>query len=334
MIFRDKDADPTLLAGVAIGVVGFGNQGRAQALCLRDAGHDVRVLVRAGGASEARARADGFDPSPPDSLAECGAVALLAPDEAHERILAAWIHPHVPPGALLVVAHGFSLQFGGLDRVRADLDVALVGPLGPGTLLRERFVAGGGLAGLLAVVRDATGRAGPRALAYASALRLTRAGVIATTLEEEVTSDLFAEQVVLTGGVVELMRAAWETLVAGGVSEDVAYYSCVQELKQILDLVHADGVAGMRERISSTALWGGLTRGPRILGEGSRAEMRRILSEIRSGAFAREWAREREEGAPRLAGLVQEGRDHPIEEAGRRVRESLGGEVDTPGGAT
>ncbi len=319
-----------------IGVIGYGNQGAAQAACLRDAGHDVRVVLRPEGASAARARADGFRPASPAELMECGVIALLAPDEAHGSVLDEWIRPHARSGTLLVLAHGFSLTSGGLDRVRDDLDVGLVGPLGPGSLLRRRFLEGAGLAGLLAIVRDVTKTAEARALAYASTLRLTRAGLLATTLEEEVVSDLFAEQVVLTGGAVELVRAAWETLVSAGVSEELAYYSCVQELKQILDVVHAEGIAGMRERISGTALWGGLTRGPRVVGEDARAEMRRILDEIRSGAFAREWSSERAAGGPRLAGMRETDRTHPMEEAGRRVRRSLGAptgeEVDTPQG--
>ncbi len=224
--------------------------------------------------------------------------------------------------ALLVFAHGFALAEGGLERVRADLDVAVVGPLGPGSLLRRRFVDGKGLAGLLAVVRDVTGTATARALAYASALRMTRAGVLATTLDEEVVSDLFAEQAILTGGVVELMRAGWETLVEDGVSPEVAYYSCVQELKQILDLVHAEGIDGMRERISGTARFGGLTRGPRVIGPETRLELRRILAEIRSGAFAREWAARRRHGA---SDEPREDAAHPMEDAGAWVRHHLRG---------
>lgn len=273
---------------------------------------------------------------PADSrgMAECRAVALLTPDETHPELLDSLVNPHAPTGALLLVAHGSSLMGDGLARVRADLDVGLVGPLGPGSLLRERFVEGTGLAGLLAVVRDATGSAAARALAYAADLRMTRAGVLVTTLREEVVSDLFAEQVVLTGGVMELMRTAWETLVDGGVSEEVAYYSCVQELKQILDLVHAEGISGMRRRISTTALWGGLTRGPRLAGAPMRQEMRRILAEIESGAFAREWAAERAAGSPNLTDAIRRDTAHPMEAAGRRVRDALGGgEVDTPGGA-
>jgi len=287
-----------------VGVVGYGNQGRAQALCLRDAGLDVRVVTRAG---------------------DCTIVAVLVPDEIAGEVLARSVDPHVPDGALLVFAHGFALRRREGLPVRDDLDVALVGPLGPGALLRDRFEAGAGLAGLFAMVRDRTGTGRDRALAYAAALRLTRVGLLQTTLEEEVVSDLFAEQVVLTGGVVELMRGAWETLVAGGVSEEVAYYSCVQELKQILDIVHAEGIAGMRALTSRTAQYGGLTRGPRIVGEAARAEMRRVLEEIRSGAFAEEWGTEAKGAAARLEGLVAEEAGHGLEGAGDRVRRRLGG---------
>ena len=205
--------------------------------------------------------------------------------------------------------------------------------MGPGALLRERYRDGRGLAGLLAVVQDATGTAEVRALAYAAALRLTRAGVLPTTLEEEVVSDLFAEQALLTGGVPALIRSAWETLVDGGVSEEVAYYTCVQEMKQILDLMHAEGPAGMRARTSGTAKFGGLTRGPRLVSKEVRDELRRILDEVRDGRFAREWLAEQEDGAPRLRALEAEEARHPMEDAGRRVRGSLGA-VDSPGAET
>jgi ketol-acid reductoisomerase len=322
-VLREADADGTLLAGATVGVFGFGNQGEAQALCLRDAGLAVRVFARPGRA-DARARRAGFDPAAPDTLAQCDVVAVLVPDESQRDVLENAVAPHVKERALLVFAHGFALREE-RPAIRADLDVALVGPLGPGTLLRERFLDGRGLPGLLAVVQDATGTAEARALAYAAALRLARAGLLVTTLDEEVVSDLFAEQVVLTGGAVELMRAAWETLVAGGISEEIAYYSCVHELKQILDLVVREGPAGMRARTSGTAQFGGLTRGRRLVGDAARAEMRRILEEIRDGRFAEEWIKERAEGAPRLAERLREDARHPWEAAGRRVRENLGG---------
>jgi ketol-acid reductoisomerase len=330
-ILRDADADVTSLQGATVGVFGFGNQGSAQALCLRDAGLDVRVFVRPGGPSGARARAEQFEPSPLEALEACDVVAVLVPDEAQRDVLEGSIGPRVKRGALLVLAHGFAVREEPLA-IREDLDVALVGPLGPGTLLRERFLEGRGLPGLFAIVRNATGSAETRALGYAAALGMTRAGLLTTNLEEEVVSDLFAEQVVLVGGVVELIRAAWETLVSGGVAEEIAYYSCVQELKQIMDIVAREGPAGMRGRISGTAKYGGLTRGPRLVGAAAREEMRRILDEIRDGRFAAEWMEERAAGSSRLTGLLRDEAAHPMEEVGHRVREELGGGVAAPRG--
>jgi ketol-acid reductoisomerase len=336
-VLRDRDADPSLLEGVKIGVVGFGNQGQAQALCLRDSGLDVLVFVRRGGPSEPRARAHRFEPRRPDEIHGCGVIALLVPDEAQPEVVETLVRPYAPAGAMIVFAHGFALRHGGAV-VREDLDSVLVGPLGPGALLRSRYEAGSGLAGLFAVVRDATGHARQRALAYSAALGLTRAGLLPTTLDEEVVSDLFAEQAVMCGGVVELVRAAWETLVADGISEEIAYYSCVQELKQILDLVHAEGPAGMRARTSGTAQYGGLTRGPRLVGDAVREELRRVLDEVRSGRFAAEWIEEHTRGGARLEALRDAEASHPMETAGRRVRRTLGGApaegVDSPGPET
>jgi ketol-acid reductoisomerase len=229
-----------------------------------------------------------------------------------------------------VFAHGFALREGA--RARADLDVVIVGPLGPGALLRERYAAGSGLPGLLAVVHDASGSAHARGLAYASRIGLTRAGVMETTLDEEVVSDLFAEQAVLVGGAVELMRAAWETLVEGGVSEEIAYYCCVHELKQILDLAARDGIAGMRAQISETARYGGLTRGPRIVGEEARAAMRAVLDEVRSGRFAMEWRRERDSSGRVFADLTAREAGHPMERSGALVHKELRAGVDSPEG--
>ena len=251
-------------------------------------------------------------------------IAVLVPDEAVDDVAAELLRPHAPEGAAFVFAHGFALRRTGPLPFRDDHDLLLVGPLGPGTLLRERYAAGRGLPGLFAVVRDVTGDADAIGLAWAAGIGLTRAGVLATTLEEEVVSDLFAEQVVLVGGVVELMRAAWETLTADGVSEEIAYYSCVQELKQILDVVHAAGPAGMRRVISGTAAYGGLTRGPRIVGDEARAAMRDALAEIKSGAFADEWLAERAAGGAKLDALRDAEADHPMERAGVRARRELG----------
>ncbi|MDP6461474.1 MAG: ketol-acid reductoisomerase [Gemmatimonadota bacterium] len=318
-----RDADPAHLTGARVGVFGFGNQGRAQAECLRDSGVAVRVLPRAGGPSEAAVTEAGFPVLRATDLGECDILAVLVPDEVQAELLNGPIRSHAAPGTLLLFAHGFTLREHP-RLLREDLDAALVCPLGPGSLLRERFLEGGGLAGLFAVVQDFTGTAEARALAYAAAIGLTRAGLIETTLEEEVVSDLFAEQAVLVGGAVELMRAAWETLVEAGVSGEVAYYSCVEELRQILELVSRDGPAGMRSAISTTARYGGLTRGPRIVGEDARAEMRAALEEIRTGSFAAEWKQEQEFGGGRLEDLTRREREHPMEAAGRRVRAELG----------
>lgn len=281
------------------------------------------MLVRPGPSHE-RARQDDFVPVAASVLAECRTIGVLVPDLAVQDVVRSHLHPHAPPGALLVFAHGFALRALGPESFRKDLDLALVGPLGPGHLLRERFTAGRGLPGLFAVVRDATGTAEPRALAWAAGIGLTRAGLLDTDLDEEVISDLFAEQVVLVGGVVELMRNAWEVLTEGGVSEEVAYYSCVQELKQMLDLVHERGPAGMRDLISGTARYGGLTRGPRVVGPESRREMQRILEEIRSGDFAAESLRDHEQGEERLRARMEEEAQRPWERAGERVRRDLG----------
>lgn len=304
-------------------MVGYGNQGRAQALCLREAGLDVCVFTRPG-PSRDRARSDGFAAATGADIAACRAVAVLVPDEAVDELATSLLVPHAAHGAALIFAHGFALRRPPPLPFRDDLDLVLVGPLGPGTLLLERFREGKGLPGLFAVVRDASGHATEVGLAWAAAIGLTRSGVLATTLDEEVVSDLFAEQVVLVGGAVELMRAAWDVLTEGGVSGEIAYYSCVQELKQILDLVYAAGPDGMRARISGTAQYGGLTRGPRIIGPDVRREMKRALDEIVNGDFAAEWLTERAAGGKELKRLRKEEAAHPMEGAGERVRRELG----------
>ncbi|HMB68419.1 MAG TPA: ketol-acid reductoisomerase [bacterium] len=322
-MIRAEDADPPPPERGPVGVVGYGNQGAAQAHCLRDSGCAVRVFVRSGPSAD-RARTDGFPPASPGALADCRSIGVLVPDEAVDDVAGSLLHPHAPEGALLVFAHGFAPRAAGPAAFREDLDLALVGPLGPGTLLRERFVAGQGLPGLFAVLRDVTGRAEERALAWAAGIGAARAGLLATDLDEEVVSDLFTEQAVLVGGVVELMRAAWDTLTEAGISEDVAYYSCVQELKQMLDLVHRHGPAGMRDLISGTARYGALTRGPRVVGDETRRAMRAVLEEIRSGEFAREWLAEHRAGGAGLRARTEEEARRPWEEAGERVRRHLG----------
>lgn len=315
------DADRNSLRGKTVGVFGFGNQGSAQAHCLRDEGLEVLVFGRPHSASSSKALAEGFAFASAADIGRCEVLAVLTPDETQREILEGPITAGAAPGTLLVFAHGFALREGA--KLRPDLDGALVGPLGPGSLLRARYLEGHGLPGILAIVQDVTGTAALRAHAYANHLRMTHAGLLPTTLEEEVVSDLFAEQVVLVGGANELIHAAWETLTDAGVSPEIAYYSCVNELKQILDLVVAEGPAGMRERISNTAKYGGLTRGPRVIGDASRAAMREILREIRSGAFAAEWRAEREAGSPRLKALLREEARHPMESARKSLESAL-----------
>ena len=315
------------LSGATIAVLGFGNQGEAQALNLRDSGAGVIVGARVGGAGEARARAHGFETLPLESAAGRAPVCVvLLPDE---RVPALWpgIAAALPPRAGIVFAHGFSLLYGGLA-FPADADVVLVSPTGPGRVLRETFARGEGLPAYLAVHQDASGEAWALAERHARGIGSHRARLWRTTVREETEVDLFGEQAVLCGGMSALVTAAFETLVAKGYSAEIAYLECVHQLKYLADLLHERGVAGMRQGISRTALFGDLTRGPRVVGEGSRAAMAALLEEIRTGAFAREWAEEVAAGAPRVAAGLARAAEHPIEAA--RVS-ALGAGPGAPG---
>jgi len=308
----------SLLHESPVAVLGFGNQGEAQARILRDAGLDVRVGARPGGGAEARARALDFATSPlAEAAGAAGTIAMLLPDEA---LPALWpeLAAAISPGVRLVFAHGFNLLYSDLEFPSAA-DVVLVSPTGPGWILREMVERGDGLPAYLAVHRDASGRAWELAEAYAEALGCARAGLWKTTVAEETEVDLFGEQTVLCGGMNALVTAAWETLVARGYAPEMAYLECVHQLKYLADLLHQRGVSGLRQAISGTARYGDLTRGPRVAGEATRAEMARILEEIRSGVFAREWRAEVDAGSPRLASLERLGAAHPIEEARRRA---------------
>ncbi len=298
-------------------MLGFGNQGEAQALNLRDSGLEVVVGARAGDGA-ARARAHGFDVSALGQAAR-GAelIAVLLPDE----VVPSWWSELVAarePGACFVFAHGYSLLYGGLA-LPPDADVILVSPTGPGKILRERFLAGSGLPAYLAVAQDASGHAWERAEAYAHAIGSGRARLWRTTIREETEVDLFGEQVVLCGGMNALVAAAFETLTARGYAPEIAYLECVHQLKYLADLLHEQGVAGMRRGISGTALFGDLTRGPRVIGPAARAEMARILEEIQTGAFAQEWQAEQAQGRAHLRALVEASAGHSIEEARRRA---------------
>jgi ketol-acid reductoisomerase len=322
------------LTDAVVAVLGFGSQGAAQAQNLRDAGLSIVVGARPGGPSEARARALGFDLSEPaEAVRRARAVALLVPDEA---VPALWpsLRPAFRRGAALVLAHGFNLLYGDLD-FPESLDVVLVSPTGPGPAFRKVVEGGSTLPAYIAVHRDATG--GALALAYDYARRVGCGPLVETTVAQETEIDLFGEQTVLCGGLNALVTAAFETLVARGYTPEVAYLECVHQVKYLADLLHERGVAGFRRAISGTALYGDMTRGPRVIGPEARRAMESILDEIRSGAFAREWMAESSAGRPSLSPRVREAEAHPIEQARRRAlgfpEESPPGPDRGPGGS-
>ena len=314
----DADIDDPL-RGERIAVLGFGAQGRAQALNLRDAGLDVVVGLRDGSASAAKARGDGLAVATPEAAAAAAAViAFLIPDAQQPAVYRS-LEPRVRRGAALVFAHGFTVHYGQLA-ARADLDVILVAPLGVGDQVRAQHQAGGGVPALVAVHQDASGRARARALGYAKALGCARAGVIESSFREEVETDLFAEQAVLCGGLTHLVTAAFDTLVDAGYSPEVAYFCCLHEVKLLADLMHARGIAGMRESISFTAEHGDYTRGPRVIGAPTREAMRGILAEVQSGAYARELGQELAAGTPVVEAGRAAARAQLIEQVGARLR--------------
>ncbi len=319
-VYYEKDADPGMIAGRKVAIVGYGSQGHAHALNLRDSGVDVRVGLRDGSSSKAKAEAAGLRVTPIDQAAEeADVIMVLAPDTEQQAIYEAAIEPHLRPGDALLFAHGFNIRFG-LINPPEGVDVAMVAPKGPGHLVRRTYEGGGGVPSLIAVAQNATGKAKELALSYANALGATRAGVLDTTFDEETETDLFGEQVVLCGGLTSLIMAGYETLVDAGYQPESAYFECLHEVKLIVDLMYENGISGMRFSISDTAEYGDLTRGPRIVNEAVRAEMKQILSEIRSGAFAEEWIAENRAGRPRFNELREAGRQHPIEKVGEELR--------------
>jgi len=320
-VFSDHDADQALALGRRIAILGYGNQGRAQALNLRDSGATMLTVgLRADGPSAARAREDGFEvATPAEAAGWAEMIAFLLPDEAHAPIYRDAVAPHAQPGTALVFAHGLSIRFR-LVEPRPDFDVIMVSPKGPGTALRADYLAGSGLISLFAVAQDATGKAEALALSYGAALGSGRVGMLPTSFAEECEADLFNEQAVLWGTIPELILAGFDTLTEAGFSPEIAYLECLTEVKLIADLLVARGIAGMREAISTTAELGAEAGGTRIVGPAVREEMRRILAEIRSGRFAAELVAEAEAGYPRLTAARRAGADHPIEAVGARLR--------------
>jgi ketol-acid reductoisomerase len=319
-VYYDKDADPSLIAGRKVAVIGYGSQGHAHALNLKESGVDVRVGLREGSSSVAKAEAAGLRVlSVADAAAEADLIMLLGPDTEHKAIFNEHIAPNLSSGDALFVGHGFSVRF---EQVvpQADVDVALVAPKGPGHLVRRTYTEGGGVPCLIAVAQDATGKARDLALSYAAAIGGARAGVLETTFEEETETDLFGEQVVLCGGLTALVQAGFETLVEAGYQPESAYFECLHELKLIVDLMYEQGIAGMRYSISDTAEYGDLTRGPRVINAAVKAEMRKILDEIQDGRFAAEWVAESEGGRANYKALKAKGAEHQIEKVGEELR--------------
>ncbi len=322
-IYYDKDADLSIVAGMKVGILGYGSQGHAHANNLRDSGVDVVVGLRSGSASAAKAAQAGLSVKAVDeAVADADLVMVLVPDEHQARLYREQIAPNIRQGAALAFAHGFNIHFGQIEP-RDDLDVVMIAPKGPGHLVRSTYQQGGGVPTLIAVAQDASGRAKDIALSYASANGGGRAGVIETTFREETETDLFGEQAVLCGGATALVQAGYETLVEAGYAPEMAYFECLHELKLIVDLMYEGGIANMRYSISNTAEYGDLTRGPRIINDQTRAEMRRILGEIQRGEFAREFIMENQSGAATLKAKRRIGQAHPIETVGARLRSMM-----------
>jgi ketol-acid reductoisomerase len=319
MIYDDA-ADLSPLDGKTVAILGYGSQGHAHALNLKDSGVEVVVGLREGSASVEQAAGHGLAVESVSEAASRGDVVMvLLPDEKQAEVWEAEIRDGVSPGKLLMFAHGFSVHYGLIDP-GPEVDIGLVAPKGPGHLVRRQFVEGSGVPGLAAVHQDATGHARALVLAYAKGIGCTRAGVIETSFGDETETDLFGEQAVLCGGVTELVRAGYETLVEAGYDPRLAYFECLHELKLIVDLMYEKGITGMRHSISNTAEYGDLTRGQKVISEPTRQAMRDILADIRSGDFAREWVAENQAGQENFQRLREQGKNHQIEREGRELR--------------
>ena len=319
-VYYDADAELKRLSGRTVAVIGYGSQGHAHALNLKESGVKVVVGLRSGGASWARAKADGLDVRPVAEAARAGdVIMMLVPDQHARAVYDRDVAPHVTPGKTLMFAHGFNVHYGEIAPP-PGVDVSMVAPKSPGHLVRSEFQAGRGVPALVAVHQDASGSALPNALAYAAGIGCTRAGVLPTTFREETESDLFGEQAVLCGGATALIKAGFETLVDAGYAPELAYFECLHELKLIVDLMYRGGMKFMRYSISDTAEYGDYTRGPQIITPAVRETMRQILADIQNGKFAREWIDENRAGGTNFQRLRQTDRDHLIEQVGARLR--------------
>jgi ketol-acid reductoisomerase len=319
-IYYDDDADLSIIQGRKVAVIGYGSQGHAHALSLRDSGVDVRIGLPAGSKSRQKAEDEGLRVlTPAEASAEADLIMILAPDTKQRFIYSDDIAPNLKGGDAIFFGHGFNIRYD-LIKAPADVDVAMVAPKGPGHLVRRQFVDGKGVPCLIAVEQDATGEAKALALSYAKGIGGSRAGVIETTFKEETETDLFGEQSVLCGGAAALVQTGFEVLTEAGYAPEIAYFECLHELKLIVDLMYEGGITGERYSISDTAEYGDLTRGPRVITPAVKDEMRKILGEIQDGTFAREWVAEDDAGRPNFTRLQKQGEDHSIEQVGAKLR--------------
>ncbi len=318
--YGENDVKTEALSGKTVAVLGYGSQGRAQALNLRDSGIQVVLGLRSGGATWKQAEEEGWKPlTPEEAVQGADVVALLVPDMAQAELYRSAVEGNIKKGASLLFSHGLNIHYGQI-KPPADIDVIMVAPKSPGQLVRRTYEEGRGVPCLVAVEQDASGQAFDRALGYAHGLGGTKAGVLETTFAEETETDLFGEQAVLCGGVTELIAAGFETLCEAGYQPEVAYFECLHELKLIVDLIYDGGFARMHKFVSETAKYGDLTRGPRVVDDETRLEMRQILREVQDGTFAREWILENQAGLPQYNALLKEDLAHPIEDVGKELR--------------
>ncbi len=323
-VYYDQDADLELLRNKTIAIIGYGSQGRHQALNLRESGLKVIIGQRPGGAGFQSAKEDGFEPmAARQAAADADLVQILVPDHLQQTLFRDEIASELSPGNMLLFSHGFSIHYGQIAPP-THVDVAMIAPKGPGHLVRREYERGRGVPSLLAVQQDATGDAKPLALAYAKGLGATRAGLIETTFAEETESDLFGEQAVLCGGATSLVKFGFETLIEAGYQPEIAYFECLHELKLIVDLMYEGGMEFMRYSISDTAEYGDLTRGNRVVGPEVKLAMKKILEDVQSGEFAREWILENQAGRPVLQARRRQESAHPIEVVGKELRAMMG----------